>query len=488
MNAPVTALQKVRKPKPPAKKTQSREDMQFLPAALEILETPPSPLALTLVAVICLFFTSAIAWAWFGRVDIIAVAQGKVQPNGRVKVVQPLETGRVIANLVENGDSVKQGDLLVQLDSRAASAEKKAIEADLYSYSAEAIRRETAIKLAQAGTFSPPSANQWPEAIPASIREREEHVLAADLSQLDSQIASFNAQSEQKKSEKARIAATVSAEKDLIRTLQERVAIHSKLLDANAGTKSDLINARETLETQITYLAQLSGQVAEIEANLDVVSRDKTKAIQTFIAENAQKKDEAERQIGTLSEKLNGANAKLDQLVLKSPIDGVVQGSAITTLGQVVSSGDALMRIVPPEDAGLEIECYLPNKDVGFVKIGQKAILKIEAFPFTRYGTIDAIVTNIAHDAIAEPDATQIEQDSSRAHRASMPAGADRVQNLVYAVTLHPLKSVVDVDGLNVPISTGMTVTTEIRTGSQRILDYILSPIAQIRSEALRER
>ncbi|MGD0634252.1 MAG: hypothetical protein ABSA13_08250 [Beijerinckiaceae bacterium] len=136
----------------------------------------------------------------------------------------------------------------------------------------------------------------------------------------------------------------------------------------------------------------------------------------------------------------------------------------------------------------LEIESYLPNKDIAFVTVGQKAVVKVTSVPFTRYGTIDAVVTRVAHDAIPEPDASQAEQNPARPQRTSMPAGADRVQNLVYAVTLKPLKTAIDVDGTAVPLGPGMEVTTEIRTGSRRIIDFIFSPLAQAKSEALRER
>jgi hemolysin D len=209
--------------------------------------------------------------------------------------------------------------------------------------------------------------------------------------------------------------------------------------------------------------------------------------VQSFIADNSQKLDEAERQVASLLEKLAHADAKLSNLVIDSPIDGIVQSSILTTPGQVVSPGEELLRIVP-DGAVLEIESYLPNQDIGFVAVGQKAVVKLEAFPFTRYGTIEAVVTRVAHDAIPEPNAAQAEQDSSRPQRGATPAGADRVQNLVYAVTLKPATDSINVDGARIPLGPGMEVTTEIKTGSRRILDYIFSPLVQIGSSALRER
>jgi hemolysin D len=174
-------------------------------------------------------------------------------------------------------------------------------------------------------------------------------------------------------------------------------------------------------------------------------------------------------------------------MVIKSPISGIVQSSIITTVGQVVSPGEELMRIVPDEGE-LEVESYLANEDVAFVKPGQTAVLKVTSVPFTRYGTIEAVVTRVAHDAIPEPDATQTEQDPAKPRQSPLRAGGDRVQNLVYAVTLKPLQTSIDVDGTPVFLQPGMEVTSEIRTGSRSIISYLFSPLAQVKAEALRER
>ena len=163
-----------------------------------------------------------------------------------------------------------------------------------------------------------------------------------------------------------------------------------------------------------------------------------------------------------------------------------MQASALTTVGQVVTSGQELMSVVP-EGATLEIECYLPNKDIGFVKEGEPAIIKIESFPFSRYGTINATVTRVARDAIPEPDANQQEMDPTK--RTPRPSGgATRTQNLVFPVTLSLDQTAINVDGAKIPLSAGMAVTVEIRTGSRRILEYVFSPLVETASDAMKER
>jgi hemolysin D len=174
-------------------------------------------------------------------------------------------------------------------------------------------------------------------------------------------------------------------------------------------------------------------------------------------------------------------------MTLMAPIAGTVQALTVTTVGQVVAAGQDVMRIVPG-DGTLEVEVYLANKDIGFVKAGQEAIAKIESFPFSRYGAIDVRVTRIATDAIPEPDAAQLESNGARALNAGMFAGAQRTQNLVFPVTLELLATAIEADGARVPLSPGMAVSVEIKTGSRRILEYLFSPLTEVASEAMRER
>ncbi len=138
-------------------------DRRFLPADLEILETPPSPVRLVLILVISALVVSAIAWAYYGRIDIIASAQGKLQPTGRVKVIESVQTGRVAAIRVANDSQVKAGDLLVELDRSAAEADVRAAKNELASALAEALRRQAELKAVWAREFSPPQAVAWPD-------------------------------------------------------------------------------------------------------------------------------------------------------------------------------------------------------------------------------------------------------------------------------------------------------------------------------------
>jgi hemolysin D len=470
----------------PSAPRRRRADNAFLAPALEILETPPSPVRVALIWIICALAAASIAWAYFGRIDIIAVAQGKFQPTGRVKVIEPLETGKVAALHVFNGSRVAAGDILVEFDRSSAEADAQSARAGLASSRAEAARRGAALAAAEARSFDPIPTISWPDETPPALRAREQRVLAADLGQLAAALASLEAQRAQKQAERDQLLLTIGTQKNLVATLQERVDMRTTVAERN-GNKAAVIDATETLQYQITQLAIQQGQLASASRALDVFDKDMQKAIEAFRAENAEKLSEAERQAEDLEQKLAKAEAAIEHLTLKAPIAGTVQASALTTIGQVVTSGQEVMRIVS-EDAGLEIEVYVLNKDIGFVKPGQEAVVKIESFPFTQYGTVAARVTRVARDSIPEPEANQNEGDPARAANSSAFAGAQRTQNLVFPVTLEPETATIGIDGRPVPLTPGMAANVEIKTGSRRILEFIFSPLVEVVGGAARER
>ncbi|WP_413992470.1 HlyD family type I secretion periplasmic adaptor subunit [Labrys okinawensis] len=472
---------------PPRRLKPRRSDQEFLAPALEILETPPSPVRMALIVIICLFVAAALIWAYVGRIDIIASAQGKFEPTGKVKIVQPLETGKVRTLPPADGAHVKEGDVLLALDDNEEIADEAGFNRDLASFKAEAIRRRTAIAAARDQKLDPVPVIAWSDDIPDVLRRREQNILNGDIGQLASALASLRAQREQKLLARDKFASTIETQKSLISTLQDRVTMRSAAAAKQADTKSSVIDATETLKYQITQEAIQQGELADAEAGAAVLEREIDKAVLGFISDNAEKLGEAERQIDDLTQKLAKATAEREHKTILAPISGTVQESVITNVGQVVTVGQEVMRIVP-DDSKLELRVYVLNTDIGFVKTGQEAVVKIQSFPFTRYGTITAKVTNVATDAIPEPDAKELEGNPAAQIANATFAGAERTQNLVFPVTLVPDKTIMSADGHNVPLTPGMAATVEIKTDSRRILEYVFSPIVEVTSEAFKER
>jgi hemolysin D len=466
---------------------EKRSDQEFLPAAISILETPPSPVNIAMLRVICGLVTFALMWMFFGHIDILAIAQGKVQPSGRVKTIQPLEPGRVTLINVHNGQHVSAGAVLLELDPAEAIADERSSSASYLAFKAEAMRRRASLEGVSNLAAEALPKIKWPDEIPENIRDREDRVLKSDLEQIKSSVQSFEAQIAQKNREEQRLENQIKSQVMLIDTLKQRVMMRKGLLARGSTSKAAVIDAMETLQTQETALAGQKGQLEEANASILVLQKEKKKAIDTFVAENQQKISEVERQADELEQKTAKAHVKTDHMTLTSPISGMVLGLTVTTKNQVVQSGEEIMRIVP-DDASLEIEAYVENKDIGFVKVDQEAIIKVESFPFTRFGTIDGVVTHVSHDAIPEPDAINSEGMPTKSKKESFFGGGQRTQNLVFQILLKTKHDYIVVEGVKIPLTSGMAVTAEIKTGKRRIIDYIFSPLVEVASRAMRER
>jgi hemolysin D len=465
-----------------------RSDHEFLAPALEILETPPSPVRLALILIICAFATTALIWSYIGHVDIIAAAQGKIQPTGRVKVVQPLLTGKVKALPPPNGTPVKSGDILLELDPTDAVADETDAAKGLASVRAEVRRRKTVVDSVRSHeTDQPLPTISWDADVPDELRRREEGILRGDLEQHLAAVALLDAQKHQKEVERDRLTFTVAAQNSLVETLKERVTMRNTLASKEAGTMASVIDATETLKEQATQLAMQEGQLADAAAGIEVFAREKDRVTRAFLSNQLERLGDAERRVEELEQRLAKARNSREQMTLRSPIDGTVQASSITSVGQVVTVGQDVMRVVP-EGSTLELEVYALNKDIGFIKVGQDAVVKLEAFPFTRYGTIPARVTKIAADAIPEPDAVRREGDPATRQAETAFGGAERTQNLVFPVTLSLEADQVSADGRDVKLSAGMAAIAEVRTGERRILEYVFSPLVEVAKGALHER
>lgn len=483
-------------------KTQGR-DREFLPAALEILETPPSPMAVALVLTICTFMIGALVWAFLGSLDVYAIAPGKIGFNGSTKVIQPLDAGKVAQINVENGSHVNVGDLLLVFDPAEAAADEKSSSDTLLALRAEIARRHIAIDTAAAylqqqrvsGTLGNlDSGIKWKAAeelgFPASLRLREEAVLSADLNQLSDTLSNLSKQMSQKDATRQRLNMSINFQVKLLQTLTERVAVREASIKLNVGTKINLFDAEEALQKSQSALASDQGQLIETEAALEELKSQRFKSLSQFIADNQSKLADAARKADETTQQLNKARAKLGRTRLTSPIEGTVQQLAITTIGQIVTTGQQLMMITP-ETGALEVETFINNTDIGFVRLGQEATVKIDAFPFTRFGSLHGTVTKIAADAIDEQEARRGQANVtslSNSQNVNPSGGAGQPQSFVFPVTLSLNESEIKIGNVIVPIKPGMTATAEILTDRRRIIDYLLSPIGKVASEAMKER
>jgi hemolysin D len=463
------------------------EDREFLSAALELLVSPPSPIATALLLTICALFASALAWSYFGWIDIHAVAQGKIQPSGRSKVVQPLEAGKIVAIRVVNGGRVNGGDVLLELDPTEAFADRDAQAHDLEAARGETARRRTAIAIARSETLQPLPIT-FSAGVGQDVRQRESDVLVADLVQLKSSVASLKAQLAEKLATKDRLSATIAAREKLIALAKERVDMREDLDAHGSGSRALVIDALQQYETQVTNNVGDRGQLLETEAATRSLERKLEETVTQFIADQSQKLADIERKRDRLVEELVKAQSKSDRTLLRAPIAGTVQQLAVTTVGQVVAGGQSLLTIVPL-DAPIEVEAMIANQDIGFVESGQRAVVKVDAFPFTRYGAIDGRVAEVSRDAVDDRNATNLSDATNAAKTQSgVATQPPKPQNLVFPATIRLMRGSLDIDGKDLALTPGMAVTVEIKTGQRRVIDYLLSPLRQVAAQTARER
>ncbi|GJD92614.1 Hemolysin secretion protein D, chromosomal [Methylobacterium hispanicum] len=465
----------------------NRENHEFLPAHLEILDTPPSPYAMVFTWVICAMFGAALLWSVLASLDIYAVASARIQPSGRSKVIQPFETAKVQAIHVHNGDVVKAGTPLIDLEPTEARAELRARESELEALQAQIVRRQATITALQENKRT--AVPNFPTTISPAIRARESGAMAAELDQYFATQASLTAQLAEKVATQQRYDASIAARERLLSVLRERATMRETLVAKAAGTRAALIDALQQVEQVAADLAYDKGQLVEAQAAAKSLERRGEQLTSETIAKQAQGLTEAAQKADSARQDVVKAQLRQDRLQLKAPIDGTVQQVSVTTIGQVVTPGQPLL-VVVPSDGPIEIEALVLNKDIGFVVPGQDVIVKIDSFPFTRYGTVEGRVVRVSRDAIDDRDASGSTDALAlaRSQNINTVTGTPRTQNLVFPVTIEVMKNNIVANGKSVALSPGMTAQVEIHTGNRRVIDYVLSPITETTSTAGHER
>ena len=325
--------------------------------------------------------------------------------------------------------------------------------------------------------------------MPQSIRLRQLGVLAADLNALADQLAALDKQIAQKEATRQRLGMSISFQNDLMVTLNDRVKTREDAIKLKVGTKINLYDAQEVLQKSQSQLASDQGELIETQAALNELRSEKFKAISQFIADNENKSAEAARHAEDAKQALTKAAAKLLRTRLVAPIDGVAQQLAVTTIGQVVTTGQKLL-VVTPKEGPLLVEALIANIDVGFVKVGQHAVIKVDAFPFTRFGALSGKVVRIAGEAVDETEAKRALADltSSSNSAPAQTSAPGQPESFVFPVAIALDQTSMKIGDTPITLNPGMTVTVEINTDSRRVIDYLLSPLARVGSEAMRER
>ena len=432
-------------------------------------------------ATVIALFCFAVIWASFGTVDIVATASGKIIPTGGTKIIQPFESGVVSAIRVRDGQKVKAGDVLVELDPTMTEAERDHLRSDLISAGLDVAR----LRAALSGGLNPIEDFRPPEGANPQLIEMNRQYLISQVAEQQGKLAAIDRQLKQKEAERDTITAAIAKIETTLPVMTQRVDIRKYLYDKDLGSKlTYLTEYQDLVGLQQEILVQKS-RYQEADAAVAALTETRAQTAAEYRRTRFEELTKAEQKAAGLAQDVIKAEQRTKLQALTAPVDGVVQQLAVHTVGGVVTPGQVLLAVVPL-DSHLEIEAMVSNRDIGFVHAGQAAEVKVDTFSFTRYGLLHGEVLSVSQDAITrdKPQDRSNDKTPGTETTSSEPKG----QEMNYAARVSLDRTQMQVEEKLVNLSPGMAVTVEIKTGSRRIIGYLLSPLAQYRQEMFRER
>jgi len=411
----------------------TENEAEFLPAALSLQEKPVSRAsriaAGVLMAMVAILFT----WAIVGRMDIIVKGTGEIIPSGRTKTIAAIEVASVKAIHVKEGGSVKKGDLLIELDASIPSADQDKAMSSKEQAILQIARSDAMIRAID--SLKPPKLSPIRGVSPDKMREAQRH--------LDGQFEDFITK---------------------LQRLDGLINSYAQALPLATQQATDYKELAKNNDVPMhAYLEKEQARI-ELEGKLTDAKNQRAALIGETKRTSYEARTEGEKILGASQPEVKKAVFHGELLKLVSPVDGTVQQLAVHTVGGVVPAAQPLMNIVPRQHQ-IQVEAMVENKDVGFIEEGQTAAVKIDAYPYTKYGVIPAHVVHISRDAIK-----------------------DEKRGLIYSIIVELDKSSMIAEGREVMLSPGMSVNVDVKTGERRVIEYVLSPLLKLKRESLRER
>lgn len=432
----------------------TKDKHQFTPLLVEIEDRPTSPLGRSLLYAILAFMTIGLLWLFLAKIDVVVSARGKVVPDGEIKTLQPVETGVIGSILVKEGQSVKKGEILMEIDPSITQSDLSSKQKNLSLLELEIDRLNA---LVNDRPFIPrPDCNET-SAIATQQMIYTSTRMAYDQQRqvLQEQIRQNDEQTQTAKADKSRL-------KQLLASAKEREARLKEVLDIIAKREyEDAQNQRVEYQEQFTMkehvIAQSQGKLNELTQQLRLITQEYRNKL---LAELTQKSKEA-TSLRTEVETTQFRNAK-QQII--APVDGTIGKLLVHTVGGVVTPAEKLLTLIP-KGVPLIIKATVQNQDIGFITKEMEAAVKIDTFDFQKYGLLHGKVRHIADDAIE-----------------------DEKLGPVYEIAITPSDTTLKGEGKTLSIHPGMSVTAELKVGKRRVIEFFIYPMIKYLDEGLSVR
>ncbi|HMA49311.1 MAG TPA: HlyD family type I secretion periplasmic adaptor subunit [Magnetospirillaceae bacterium] len=435
-------------------------ELAFLPANLELAETPVHPAPRMAMRAIALLAVLILLIGLIGRLDIVVAAKGKLVPNDRVKVIQPAVTGVVRRILVADGQKVTVGDLLLEFDPTQAVADTSKAHSAKTAAALASARARALLEAQKSGR--PPVLATIDIATPDEVEDAR-RLAEGEFREYQDKLAHDRAELARREAELDGTLHEIDKLQVTAPLAREQANDYKALVEGKLVAKHDYLEREEDAVAQEHDLQAKTSHAVELRAGLTEQQAGLAQLASQFRREQLDALEKANQQQEQSGEDETKAVSRRQLMSLSAPVSGTVQQLAVHTVGGVVTTAQSLMEIVP-EDA-LEVDVNIENKDVGFVQAGQEAIIKVEAFPYTRYGYLRGTVRQVSNDA-----------------------AQDRRQGLVFTARVQLPTDSMQINGQMVRLTPGMAVGAEIKTGRRSVIEYFLDPLMRTTQESLRER
>ncbi len=431
----------------------------FLPEIESIAEREHSPLARLLVVTLAVLTVVVIAWAAIGEVDKVATANAQVRPFSRVKIINHVDGGTVKTLNVREGSAVREGDILVELDPTLVIQELAKAENDYLTRAAETIRL-TAEVTSVALAFTPDIEAARPDLVASQARLYRERQAG-----LASRRGAADDVMRQKRSEAGGLVEQLAKIKEGFAVLVEQERATASLSDKGYFPKLRYLSIKRQVTDTEGQMAQMSAQLTTVQAQFAEALNRRNSVDQDAAAESLDKLMVARRERDVADRVMQQQRSRLGNMVLRAPVDGIVQKLTVAAAGQSVRPGDPIMNIVPIGDS-LVIEAQVTNQDIGYIAVGQAAKVKITTYDYVRHGTLDGVVEQISADAVEDP----------------------KTRDYLFPVIVRTSRTYLGDKPGQMPVQPGMAAEVDFKIGRRTILSYLTDRMESTTSKAFKER